>query len=543
MRVAIYARYSSELQDARSITDQVAAAREHAARHGWQVVAVYSDAAISGSAIANRPGMLTLLAEAAAGAFDAVLSEDVDRLSRGQADSAGIYERLTYLGIKIVTLADGEIGKLQIGVKGLLSSLYLDNLAQKTRRGQVGRVKAGRIPGGRCYGYDVVESGADRGQRRINPAEQAIVLRIFQEYVGGASPLAIAGRLNAERIPAPRGGQWNASTINGSRQRLNGILSNSLYRGRIVFNRQRFVKDPATGKRQSRPNPKSEWIEQDVPDLAIVPRELFAAAQALRKSAGGARPLGRQRRPKRLLSGLVTCGCCGASMIVVRDDRVGCSARQNKATCTMSRTIRLHEIETRILSALQAHLLAPDIAESAIAAYRDERTRLAKSAARQQRDAERDLAAVDRKIAGIVATIEAGGDPRALAQRLNDLETERRKIADRMPPPKNVTDITLHQRAAERYRAKVAEIHAALSKGDAAARDAIALVRQLITTIIVTPSGNAGPLQLELVGDAAALMMPPDRESGAISVVAGACNSQYRAVATANVRIPFRLCA
>ncbi|MDP6506613.1 MAG: nitrilase-related carbon-nitrogen hydrolase, partial [Planctomycetota bacterium] len=48
----------------------------------------------------------------------------------------------------------------------------------------------------------------------------------------------------AEAIPGPRGGPWNASTINGSRQRQNGILNNVLYLGRIVYNRQRFVKDP-----------------------------------------------------------------------------------------------------------------------------------------------------------------------------------------------------------------------------------------------------------------------------------------------------------
>ena len=35
-----------------------------------------------------------------------------------------------------------------VAVKGLLGSMFLDDPAQKTKRGQVGRVKAGRIPGG-----------------------------------------------------------------------------------------------------------------------------------------------------------------------------------------------------------------------------------------------------------------------------------------------------------------------------------------------------------------------------------------------------------
>jgi DNA invertase Pin-like site-specific DNA recombinase len=64
MRVAIYARFSSDLQDIRSITDQVAAARDHAARQGWHVVAEFSDAAISGASLHNRPGLLDLLVAA-----------------------------------------------------------------------------------------------------------------------------------------------------------------------------------------------------------------------------------------------------------------------------------------------------------------------------------------------------------------------------------------------------------------------------------------------------------------------------------------------
>jgi site-specific DNA recombinase len=142
MRVAIYARFSSDLQDVRSITDQVAAARDHATRQGWRVVAEFSDAAISGASLHNRPGLLDLLVAAQAQQFDAVLTESIDRLSRDLEDIAGLHKRLAYWGVKIVTLADGEVGKLHVGLKGIIASIYLDDLAQKTRRGQVGRVRA-----------------------------------------------------------------------------------------------------------------------------------------------------------------------------------------------------------------------------------------------------------------------------------------------------------------------------------------------------------------------------------------------------------------
>src|SRR5436190_15593334 len=137
MRVAIYARFSSELQDARSINDQVGSAREHARRQGWDVVAQYSDAAISGASVHNRPGLQDLLRDARMRRFDAVLTESLDRLSRSLADIARLYEDFAYLGVKLYTLADGLNSTMHIGMKGTIAKIFLEDLAQKTRRGQI----------------------------------------------------------------------------------------------------------------------------------------------------------------------------------------------------------------------------------------------------------------------------------------------------------------------------------------------------------------------------------------------------------------------
>jgi DNA invertase Pin-like site-specific DNA recombinase len=100
MRVAIYARFSSDLQDIRSIADQLALAREHAARQGWHVVAEFTDAAISGASMANRPGLRELIRAAEARRFDAVLTESLDRLSRDLADSAVLHRQFAYWGVR-----------------------------------------------------------------------------------------------------------------------------------------------------------------------------------------------------------------------------------------------------------------------------------------------------------------------------------------------------------------------------------------------------------------------------------------------------------
>src|SRR5262249_10569079 len=99
-------------------------------------------------------------------------------------------------------------------------------------------------PLGRPYGYDVLyELGPggepERGKRRVTPEQPTVLRRICKTYTDGPSPRAIAAQLNAEQIPAPRGGQWNASTINGNRRRRDGILWNELYIGRLIYNRQR----------------------------------------------------------------------------------------------------------------------------------------------------------------------------------------------------------------------------------------------------------------------------------------------------------------
>jgi hypothetical protein len=112
------------------------------------------------------------------------------------------------------------------------------------------------------------------GKRRIVPEEAAIVRRIFAAFAGGSSPKAIARRLNAEGVPGPRGELWRDGTIRGHRRRGTGLLNNELYLGRLVWNRQRFVKDPETGRRLARPNPPEAWIIEEMPALRIVEDEL-----------------------------------------------------------------------------------------------------------------------------------------------------------------------------------------------------------------------------------------------------------------------------
>ena len=80
----------------------------------------------------------------------------------------------------------------------------------------------------------------------------------------------------------PRGTRWNASTINGNNARGHGMLLNELYAGRIVWNKVRMVKDPATGKRISRINAKDQHRITEAPQLRIIDDAAWNAAQAIK---------------------------------------------------------------------------------------------------------------------------------------------------------------------------------------------------------------------------------------------------------------------
>jgi len=172
MKVAIYARYSSENQRDASIGDQFRICREFAQRQRWHIAAEFSDHAVSGATI-MRPGFQAMMREALQKKVDIVMAEALDRFSRDQEDTAGLFKRLTFAGVNIVTLAEGDITHLHIGLKGTMNALFLKELAEKTRRGLRGRIELGKAGGGVSFGYRIVrrlENGvATTGEREIVP--------------------------------------------------------------------------------------------------------------------------------------------------------------------------------------------------------------------------------------------------------------------------------------------------------------------------------------------------------------------------------------
>ena len=534
MRAAIYARYSSDLQSETSIDDQLRICRERAEHDGLTVSDVFTDYAISGGSLSNRPGMLSLLAAAKRGDFDVVVAEALDRISRDQEDIAAIYKRLRHADVRIVTLSEGEINELHIGLKGTMNALFLKDLAIKTRRGQRGRVEAGKIPGGKSYGHTIVRRILDNGsvstgEREIDPDEATIVRRIFAEYADGLAPRRIAARLNAEEIPSPRGGHWNASTINGSRQRRNGILNNELYLGRITYNRQRFVKDPETGKRISRLNPEHEWVTAEVPELRIIDDGLWERVQSIKARYGSHQGNKRQTK-KRLLTGLVKCGCCGGSMTIVNRERYYCSARRERGTCDSSVGIKAAELEDRVLTGLRDILLGnEDLIDAFVTEFKAEVARLRKQRGAGERQAQKDLNKVNTAIKRCLKFITEGdGDPGLVRDELRSLEARKRDLERTRESIHEERTVEFHPNVAELYRRKVTELQSLLSDENTRP-EAMDLIRAMVDRIEVHEGPERGKPDVTLVGALAAILAftqqdktaAPGGDGGRVLMVAG----------------------
>jgi site-specific DNA recombinase len=523
LRAVIYARFSSEKQRDRSIEDQVALCRHFCERDNFSVVGVYEDRAISGASVANRLGWQGLMRDARAAKFDVVVAEALDRISRDQEDLAGIHKRLRFCKIEIRTVQDGRAEEIHVGIKGLLGALYLKDLTQKTKRGQAGVIRDGRHNGGRSFGYRPVPG--QPGRLEILRDEAAIIRRIFASYVAGQSPRDIAGALNREGIRAPRGGHWNASTIGGSRTRQNGILQNQLYIGHTVWNRQSFVKNPENGRRVSRPNQRSDWMEGKAPELRIVDDATWNAVQRRRVERGGA-TRHQASRPRRLLSGLLKCGKCGSGYVVSGADKRGpylrCSRMLESGACDNKRTVSLDAIEATVLRGIERHLGAPELLTEYVQEFHRAVADLRDTSQDRRTELSKRLGEVEKAINAIVDAIAERQSSRALTQRLADLERERdaieATIKEAAPPP-----IALRPDAIRSYREKVKDLKAALNAADEENRTmAYEAIRELIDQVVIRPDGAYKPVEIDIYGRIQSLS--PKNETGLESmgvVVAG----------------------
>jgi site-specific DNA recombinase len=509
---ALYIRYSTDRQNERSVEDQEAVDRAYMERLGFTVVAVYIDRALSGASIVRRKEALRMIEDAKDGRFVAVCAETTSRYGRDEEDRAAMRKRLTFAGVDIMTTVDGIVTRMVDGFKAVMDAHQLDDLKVMIRRGMAGVIRSGRHAGGRAYGYRKVLGKP--GELEIDADQVATVNRIFAEYAAGRSPRAIAHDLNRDHVPGPRKDKWNASTINGWGTRGAGILNNPIYIGRVVWNKNRMVLNPDTGRRVSRANPVNAWQTTEIPALAIVPPDLFERVRQRRAARKSTHPV-HLRSPRHLFSSLLRCAACGSGMSAFGADRSGrrrirCSRATESGTCGAPRTFYLDAVETLVLDTIKRELRQPDIIAEYVRTYHAARQRLARDAGKDRARLERRLSEIARETERAVDAICKGiGDATAIGARTKELAIERSDVEraiGELPAADEI--IALHPATLDRYLNRIDELQQAFANGDRKSDGpAAAIIRELVETITVhAVPGEAGKLRIEIAGRLRALL-------------------------------------
>ncbi|MEI6159548.1 MAG: recombinase family protein [Roseococcus sp.] len=513
-RVALYARYSSDRQSEHSVADQLRVCRTHAERQGWDIVHSFHDAAISGTSL-DRPGYQALQEAMRRGEIDIVIAEALDRISRDPEHTARFHKLMKFTGVQLITLGEGVITDLHIGLKGTMNALYITDLAAKTRRGIEGRVRAGRSVAPAPYGYRRVtgvlrpDGEVERGLREILPEEAAIVGRIFAEYAAGASPMAITRRLNQEGIRGPSGKGWNHFTISGKARSGDGMLRQRIYIGELVWNRQHRVMDPLTGQASKRVNAAAERVVTAVPELRIIEDELWARVQerlaALAAPVPAKAPHGRfweRRRPKHLLSGKIFCGVCSSTFSSTGSSRYAC-ANGMRRFCTQTKSINRLTLEAQVLEVLAERMMDPELAALFAEEFTREWNALAAESGIAHTRLQRELDATARQLDHLVEAISNGLRSPTLQAKLSDLEAERARLEHALTETKPTT-VRLMPNIGATYRTTLARLRETLASGHNA--EALDAARAVIARVVIQPGLGGKPPGISIEGQFAAML-------------------------------------
>jgi site-specific DNA recombinase len=511
---ALYARFSSDLQNDRSIDDQFSLCKIYAAREGFNVIREFADRAKTSATLFFRDDFLELLRQAKAHEFDTVIVESLDRISRDPEDLAGIFKRLKYAQIDIHTLNEGIADDMKIGFRSMMGAAFLKDLAAKVRRHHVGRAREGHVMGIVAYGYSDV-SGKP-GERQINPSEAEIVRRIFAEYANGISPREIALGLTREKVPTPSGAEtWSHQSFLGGGGK-SGMLRNSLYIGELVYNRHHSIRNPDTGAVAPRLNPETDHIRQAVPHLRIIDQDLWNAVQAVRSDRavqrfGTTRSVKRfPRRGSHLLSGLLRCGQCGGHMIFSSTSRgrqfVACAAAKTKSLCSHTKSYDADLLKQLVIEYFRENLIDPRRHAEAMKAAHAEYAALAKKNSSEKITAEKQINRLGVQITRLVDSIENSDKPvRELMASLEAKEGERVGLIERVRLLGASNVVTLHPKVIDAYRENIERLHTALSleKVDSGI---ITAFRNLMDSIVVQPTGYRQPYIVDAYGRLSAIM-------------------------------------
>lgn len=301
--VAAYARVSSA-KDAmhRSLAAQISCySRLIQSRPGWRYVGVFADEGLTGTK-EEREGFQKLLAKCRAGEIDMVITKSVSRFARNTVTLLKIVRELKGLGIDVY-FEEQNIHSLSKDGELMLTILasFAQAESESVSKNMKWRIKKcfeeGRPWNVIVYGYRW------NGEKfEIEPAEAAVVRRIYDEYLSGMGLTAIANGLNVDKTPPVRAGKWNRTTIAH-------ILRNRTYAGDLLLQKT-YREDPLTKRKMLNDGVLPQYLAEGAHD-AIIDSYTFDMVQAEIERRAGAYKHDKRSTAGYPFTGKVFCSHCG----------------------------------------------------------------------------------------------------------------------------------------------------------------------------------------------------------------------------------------
>ncbi len=292
-RYVAYARVSTSEQAERgkSIEDQLAKLAREAGERGGVLVGSYSDPGCSGSTLA-RPQLTSMLAFCKEGGADAVLVVDTDRLARKTEHHFAIKAQLKRSGVRVESLNQPMIDDTPEGVfldtiRAATNALYPQITGRKTSLSMSEKASAGWWPGPARLGYRNADNPAptSANDRRILIAHDVtgpLVTRAFTLYARGEYSLySLCAEMERLGLRSVTGGKVTKTSMRK-------MLGDTFYISRAPY--KGVVRN---------------WKHVPLTDEETFLRCGLVLAQHNHYAD-------RMRKHEFLLSGLVTCGQCGA---------------------------------------------------------------------------------------------------------------------------------------------------------------------------------------------------------------------------------------
>jgi site-specific DNA recombinase len=366
-RALILTRVSDDQRDGRSPQQQEADGQAVCDREGWSVVAVLCDkVGASRHSRGRRRDFERAKAMIAAGDIDVLVTWEGSRATRRIDEVAELIDLCERHGVgwhykgRLHGMSRGD-DRFATVMDIAFAARESDETSDRVRRDMRSSAAKGRPHGRNLYGYrrDYELGGRHKTLVRQYPDPETapVVRRIFAEYLSGKGSRSIATGLNAERVGALKGGEWNDLHV------------------------RRILRNPAyAGLRSHRGQLSGERWEGWEP---LVPVEVYERAQA-RLDRMGERNV-RQRQSAHLLTGVLRCGVCldagraGRMRVNTAGTRAMYSCRERHCVARS-----LPKLDAHVVRLVLERLALPDVAQ-ALAASTDPAVELAREQAEELR--------------------------------------------------------------------------------------------------------------------------------------------------------------